>query len=463
MWLVIPFLCGPVQGDSTNTMSLNASENALYSPTVAQFVMALSNETGWYMLGVFMGVPTSELDTIDRNYGSDGRMRCLAEMYKYIESMSLPLSWQLIAEALKNVNNHSLAEKIHSEYILPTLQASPMSGQGQGSRVSDSLPPKPSSPNEGHCSLEVVGDSSNGEETIGVISKEFISLSRKFSLLKSKVRFAFENSNVDIKMMQDLIEDQCGIEPLPEAKATIDAVLKRIRPHYSILNLNVLIFLVETLLGSNEMLQKCMADYVRAVDQFKSSARMIELVDLIKTKQTTTTKHKIMKLKVQEFWSRFTMDQFEKVMNEILETLYKLASHISVGKGCICVSWIIPNIHTTKLIPLHPMEFLNTIGVVSLHVGDVLVYDVPGESPDTLEAAMLQAVHLKNRRAIELLLSVGADPQLLTTSDNDDISQKEEQIVCESESGECLFCEKLPLRRTTRYFFFLKKCIFTII
>ena len=134
--------------------------------TVAQFVMALSNETEWYMLGVFMGDPTSELDTINRNYGSDGRMRCLAEMYKCIESMSLPLSWQLIAEALKNMNNHSLAQKIHSEYILPTLQASPMSGQD--SRVGDSLPPKPSSPNEfeEHCSLEVLGDSPNEKKQL---------------------------------------------------------------------------------------------------------------------------------------------------------------------------------------------------------------------------------------------------------------------------------------------------------
>ena len=235
--------------------------------------------------------------------------------------------------------------------------------------------------------------------------------------------------------MQDLIEDQCGIEPLPDAKATIDVVLKRIRPHYSILNLNVLIFLVENLLGSNEMLQKCMADYMQIVDQFKSSARMIELVDLIKTKQTTTTKHKIMKLKVQEFWSQFTMDQFEKVMNEILETLYKLASQISVGKGCICVSWIIPSIDTTKLITLHPMEFLNTIGMISLHVGDV-------------------SVRLKNRRAIELLLSVGADPQLLTTGEDDDISRKEREIVCESESGECLSYK----RKATIGFFY--SCVF---
>ena len=147
-------------------MSENASVNGTPLPTVAQFVKALSNETGWYMLGVFMGVPTTELDTIDRNYGSYDRMRCLTEVYKCIESRNIPLSWQLITESLKSMKNHALAEKIHFEYILPTLQASQM--PGQENRFSDSLPPQPSSPNEEHFLLKVVDDSLNGKETIRV-------------------------------------------------------------------------------------------------------------------------------------------------------------------------------------------------------------------------------------------------------------------------------------------------------
>ena len=91
-------------------MSENTSGNVTPLPTVAEFVIALSNETKWYTLGVFMGVPITELDTIDRNYGSYDRMRCLIEVYKCIESRNIPLSWQLIAESLKSMKNHALAE-----------------------------------------------------------------------------------------------------------------------------------------------------------------------------------------------------------------------------------------------------------------------------------------------------------------------------------------------------------------
>ena len=125
-------------------------------------------------------------------------------------------------------------------------------------------------------------------------------------------------------------------------------------------------------------------------------------------------------------------------MNRILKTLYKLGSQISVKEGCICVSWVVPDLDMADLITPHPMEFLKIIGVISLHVGDVLVYDVPGEGPDTLEAAMLQAVHLKNRRAIELLLSVGADPQLLATSEDDEIKN----ISFTSDSDETPYAEE---------------------
>ena len=118
-------------------------------------------------------------------------------------------------------------------------------------------------------------------------------------------------------------------------------------------------------------------------------------------------------------------------MNRILKTLYKLALQISVKEGCICVSWVMPDLDIANLITPQSMEFLKIIGVLSLHVGDVLVYDVPEEGPHTLEVAMLQAVHLKNGRAIKVLLSVGADPQLLATSEDDKI--KNISFTCDSD------------------------------
>ena len=410
-------------------------------PTITEFASELSEETGWYIFGTFMGVPANELDNIGLNYRTEGIMRCLIEMYKCIESRGLPLSWEHIVESLRKMNNYSLADKIHSKYILSSLRLSPTSNQGCNVVISpntDSTPKNGEQHSTQVCDEDDDSDSSTGTEAIEVIASDFVLLSQKFTSLTAKIMIAFKTSNVDIYHLQYLIKGECGLEPLPEEKATIDAVFGRLHQHYSILNFHVLAFLVEELLESHQLLQKKIADYERQVGWFKSSAKMIELVDLIKAKQTTTDRHKTVRLKVRKFWSHFTVEQFENIMNKILKTLYKLGSQISVKEGCICVSWVVPELDMADLITPQPMEFLKMIGVISLHVGDVLVYDLPGEGPNTLEAAMLQAVHLKNRRAMKLLLSVGADPQLSATSEDDEINN----ISSSSDSDETPYAEE---------------------
>ena len=412
------------------------------SPTITEFASVLAEETDWYTFGTFMGVPTSELNNISRNYRTESVMRCLIEMYTYIESRELPLSWERIVESLRKMKNYSLVDRIHSNYLLSSLQLSPMSDQGNNVVIS---PNTDSTPRNGEqYSAQVCddedddSDSSTGTEAIDVIAREFFSLSEDFTSLTAKIMIAFKQANVDIDHLQHLIEGQCGLEPLPKEKATIDAIYRRVCQHCCLLNFHILPFLVKNLLKRHQSLRKEIADYANKVDQFKSSAKMIKLVDLIKAKQTTIDKHKTVRLKVREFWSHFTVKQFENIMNRILKTLYKLGSQISVKEGCICVSWVVPDLDIADLITPQPMEFLNTIGVVSLHVGDVLVYDVPGEELDTLKAAMLQAIHLKNRRAIELLLSVGADPQLLATSEDDEIKN----ISFTNDSDETTYAEE---------------------
>ena len=138
------------------------------TPSTSQFVKALYNEPNWYMLGVFMDVPTTELDKIDRNYGKDNHMRCLTEVYKFIQTKSLPLSWQLISESLRSMNNNALAEQIESDYILPSLESSPVSKQESDAEGFNPMPPAtPSTGNERHCSapkdnIGVVKESSKG-------------------------------------------------------------------------------------------------------------------------------------------------------------------------------------------------------------------------------------------------------------------------------------------------------------
>ena len=201
-------------------------------PTITEFASVLSEETDWYTFGTFMGVPANELDNIGLNYRTVGVMRCLIEMYKCIESRGLPLLWEHIAESLRKMNNYSLADKIHSKYLLSSLQLSPVSDQGSNVVISpntDSTPKNGEQHSAQACDDEDDdSDSSTGTEVIGVIAREFVSLSEEFTSLTGKIKITFKQANVDIDHLQHLIKGQCGLEPLPEEKATIDAVFGRL-------------------------------------------------------------------------------------------------------------------------------------------------------------------------------------------------------------------------------------------
>ena len=99
----------------------------------------------------------------------------------------------------------------------------------------------------------IIGSDEQSAATVQAITSEYTTLSKKFTLIASRVKRAFKtSSNVDIDELQDLIEDQCGIEP--QEHTTVSDIFKRLKPHYSILNFQIIVFLVENLLKNDEVL-----------------------------------------------------------------------------------------------------------------------------------------------------------------------------------------------------------------
>ena len=392
---------------------MSSSSSSSSQPTIAQFTGVLATESRWYDLGVFLGVPTHHLDTISSNHGED-TIRCLIEVYKSLESSDEIPSWECISHSLRTVGNHNLANRIYSESILPRL--SPVSTDQDtdtGMRDLDVSPVREDLPrSKSDSDLIVVGGSSENEiSVVKAVAIEFETLHKRFVKLVAKIKKAFRESRVDIDHIQDVIKGLCGLEPLEHDQATINSILDRLDPHYSILNIGTLDFLIGNFLKQNQKLRKKMKNYKKEIEKFKSFAKMEHLVDIIKTKRSSRSNHKTMKLKVREFWGKVTMKKFEEVMNEILETLHEGVSYVSVVKGCLCVSWIVPDTHTSKMFT-PSLELLRVIGVISLHIGDEEIFRAQEEGCEVMEAAMLQAIELKNTRAIELLLTLGCDPEV---------------------------------------------------
>ena len=385
-------------------------------PTNAQFSEVLAKESRWYTFSILLGVPSHDLDPINCSYHLEGTMRCLIEVYKILESSDKIPSWERISQSLRKMSNHKLANKIHSEFIVPRLSpASADQDTDPGMSDWDVSPVREDlrrSKSDSDLSV-VVGSSETERSVVKAVTREFDTLFKRFSLLVAEIKEAFRKSKVKIGIMQDLIKGLCNLKPLKHDEATIDSILDRLDPHYSILNFDTLRVLVDNFLKRNQMLRKKMKDYEEEIEKFKSFAKMEHLVDIIKTKRSSRSNHKTMKLKVREFWGKVTMKKFEEVMNEILETLHEGVSHVSVDKGCLCVSWIVPDTHTSQ--PLtHVSELLRIIGVISLHIGDEEIFRTQEEGCEVMEAAMLQAIELKNTRAIELLLTLGCDPEVAT-------------------------------------------------
>ena len=389
-------------------------------PDIALFTKELVKEPRWYTLGIFLGVPTYELDTINLYHSSEGIMRCYIEIHKQLHSTGKPLSWGKIVWCLSTMNNRYLAREIERRYI---QHPSPVSNdEHPPSHIADQQQQSIASQSSNSASKNKEDDSplkdpeNSNKEVIEVsqeVKDDFLSLTQRFSALVTDIESAFRSSKVPIQEVQRFIEEECELQPLTGDKATIEKVFSRLHQHYSLLDYRILVSLVQTFLSKKKKLRCKMANYNDAVDRFKSSTSLLDLMSLIK-EQATGGKHKIVKLKVRDFWGKATLKKFETMVTEVLDVLYNYTSHISVGRGCICVSWVIPNQLDSSSLSLKPLKFIKIIGVVSLHIGDKEIYNIPGEGCEVMEAAMLQAIGLRNEQAVELLLKVGCDLEVAT-------------------------------------------------
>ena len=378
------------------------------APSIDQFAEVLSKDPDWYSLGVFLGVPGNELNMIRENYSKISVTRCLIEVYQCLERLGKAPCWDFIASKLRALDHHALAEQIDSTYIHPSLEPPSESSSSNSEQFGAGIP-------------DSVDQTSRAPEVMvpPEVSKQYSSLSRRLTKLCLCFKNALKASNEDIDDVQHVIKRHCDLPHFAGNEAIWKNVFHRLDEECSIFDdPHVLSVIVDIFLPDNQVLSKQMGEFEKAVDNFKSSTEMGHLVDLLKKKKCERSDSQIIRLKVQERWSRCRLKNFETTMKMLLGSLYRHLSYLSVDKGCCCISWIIAASvhHASELLPKHSKELFKIIGVISLQIGEKMVYDSTGEVPgcEVLEAAMLQAIELKNIEAIEILLAVGCSLEVAT-------------------------------------------------
>ena len=342
----------------------------------------------WYNLGFFLGVNTPELDAIENLHESEGVQRCLMELFKCFQALSKPVSWADIAVALTMIHSNHLADRIRDKYVWT---------------VSLSLPSEKQSEQEDEKIRQVMETDNNHIYIDKTIINEFSEIWTSFARLVLTIGQTLQRKSVSIDDLQEVLQDQCKLEPLSTEVATFEKVFTRVRQHYCFLNYSILTHLVDRFLSNEKPLQELLENYTNKLEKFKESMMMKDLMKLIKEKRDLWGNHKIIKLKTRDFWGKVMLSKFERLVKAIFQELYNYAAQIRIEDGCICVSWVIPDIDTSVLDAVSP-DLLKVVGVISLKIDDKVLYEEPNEEFGVLESTFLQTQN-------DLLLEPGCSDQ----------------------------------------------------
>ena len=261
-------------------------------PSLPLFLVELKTVTEWYLLGIHLKIETHDLNEIAACFGSQGVGVCLAQVYdKYKGRKGGPPSWEVVAEALGNMDKISLADEIKKKYLVEEIDT-----MSTGDSESDDS-----------AMVEQHGD----ETRIFIdekVKEEFEKLRGKYSKVITAMRIALRRKHVDIGDLQSVVQDHCGLQPLPSESATLDSVFQRMKQHMSCFDVSLLLKVADQFVKE---VRKEIRNYCRELNKFKSSALMKKIVEDVKEKRKAPSPGtRVVTLKVSQAWDNATIKGF---------------------------------------------------------------------------------------------------------------------------------------------------------
>lgn len=86
-------------------------------------VKELKEVNDWYMFGVALDIPVSQLNAIQSSNPHSGVERWLANMLDYWLKSNTDASWKKIVQVLEDTEQHVLAVRVKQKYLSPPSPA----------------------------------------------------------------------------------------------------------------------------------------------------------------------------------------------------------------------------------------------------------------------------------------------------------------------------------------------------
>ena len=350
------------------------------SLTLPSFLEETANVSDWYMLGVYMNIPSKDLSHIEKQFSSQGSARCRAELFDVWMKRTPNASWELIAAALEKLGETVLAGKVRKL-----------------SETSSSI-------------------ATNASSTVRVVLEKslvvfFSKLEREFAVVVKNLKMSLERKQVSLKELERFLDTRLDLDMEFSQFCSIDELFKQIKPHFCLFNTVILKDIVEEFVG--EPLKQQLENYDSKLEEFIATAEVSLLKKIEFVNQYSSEDMPQVIFKLTGFWPSVTIKRFQRFVDHIFEANSSALTHIRVKQGCICVTWYarksaIPSLAARAQ---EKVLFMRHVGVLSLSVGDtaILEQEETVEEETDLSSALIQAITADCTEAVEFLLFLGAD------------------------------------------------------
>ncbi len=369
-------------------------------PAIDDFAEVLAEEPRWFDLGIYLEIPASDLNDIRINFANDSIHRVLIEIYKIIRFRRVPVSWYDICEALLRLDNEALVERIRKNYIHKTMRNYPVT------------------PPISERGLEEPNSSGPSNDNVinvhRALTEEFHRLLMIFTDIVLDVQRGLERNDINIDNLQSMLQEQYGLRPFFADVVSIERIFARLHPHYCFLNYRLLSRLTEQFLPNERFLQEELENYTERLEAFKDLPKVIDLMKMIKGKRDAPGGPRLITLKLKDFWGKLTLRKFERLIRMAFHKMYRRIAHLRLTEGCICATWIIPDIpNATSLLShlVNSTKFMTSIGVLLLKIDDTVIFECSENEHDheTLEEAVIHSLAIGSYEGMEFILNTVYD------------------------------------------------------
>ena len=354
-------------------------------PSLGQLSAELRGFEDWYLLGLQLNISKDTLDSIERTYNT--RVRCCIEMVQHWIINSKNPSWDTIHEALRNIGESVIAEKIAVKYnVQPRIT------------TGEKLP----APSSEHSSYKGEARSELSGETKVLRPNQIISQEQEriviyFAIVIDKITEIVASSVELDKLLQFLHFYSHPLYPekhyidrhIRQSTSSVSEVMKSLFPDYiNYMETGLLEAIIERF--ECKEAQRLLQQYH---DRYPNNRLLKDMPDPVSDERLDLTQRKRLRAKCDDDFDGARASDVKRIRTAIENVTgidHRFVTHAQHSKGSLILSFLIPESVSCIFQELcdEELELLAEAGIVELQIDDVIISDIQKHCPQKTESSI---------------------------------------------------------------------------